>query len=277
MRQRQPRRGAASWPPLTAWLAWITGFAMTFVGGVFIAIMAVAAGVPADDDLPAGLQIGLTLFQNVAFLGAALVFARLSGGAPTARDFGLVKAPVGRAIGLLVAVWLAFFALSAIWALALSLDEKQELPEQLGAGDSLANTILVVFLLTIAAPLGEELFFRGYFFQALKNWRGVLPAAILTGVVFGAMHAGSAPAGFLVPLALFGIGLCLLYHWTKSLYPSIALHALNNSLAVGVALNWSWEIPLTMVGSVVGTLTIAWLIGRLLDRTARAPLPVAAT
>ena len=258
-------------------MAWISGFAVTLVVGVFIAIIAVAAGVPADDDLPPGLQIGLTLFQNVAFLGAALVFARLSGGPPRARDFGLVKARLGRAVGLLVTVWIAFFVLSAIWALALSLDEKQELPEQLGAGDSLANTILVVFLLTIAAPLGEELFFRGYFFQALKNWRGVLPAAILTGVVFGAMHAGSAPAGFLVPLALFGIGLCLLYHWTRSLYPCIALHALNNSVAVGVALNWSWEIPVTMAGSVVGTLTIAWLIGRLLDRTASAPLPVAAT
>lgn len=277
MPQPQPPRGAVSWPPWTAWLAWISGSAVTFVGGVFVAIIAVAAGVPADDDLPPGLQIGLTLFQNVAFLGAALVFARLSGGPPRARDFGLVKAGLGRAIGLLVAVWIAFFVLSAIWALALSLDEKQELPEQLGAGDSLANTILVVFLLTIAAPLGEELFFRGYFFAALKNWRGVLPAAILTGVVFGAMHAGSAPVGFLVPLALFGIGLCLLYHWTKSLYPCIALHALNNSVAVGVALNWSWEIPVTMAGSVVGTLTIAWLIGRLLDRTARAPLPVAAT
>jgi membrane protease YdiL (CAAX protease family) len=255
----------------------VSGLGATLFVGVFVAIIAVASGAPAGDDLPPGVNIGLTLFQNVAFLGAALLFARLSGGPPRAADFGLVKVRLGKAIGALIAVWIAFYVVTAIWALALKLDEKQELPDQLGAGDSLANTLLVVLLLTIVAPLGEELFFRGYFFRALKNWRGVIPAAILTGIVFGLMHAGSAPAAFLVPLGLFGFGLCLLYHWTGSLYPSIALHALNNSIAVGVALNWSWEIPVTMVGSVVATLTIAWLSGRLLDSRPRVPLRAAAT
>ena len=60
------------------------------------------------------------------------------------------------------------------------------------------------------------------------------PAAIITGLVFGAIHAGSAPAGFLCRSPFFGFVLCLLYWRTGSLYPCIALHALNNSLAFGV-------------------------------------------
>ena len=41
-------------------------------------------------------------------------------------------------------------------------------------------------------------------FTALRNWKGIWPAAILTGLVFGGIHAGSSPAGFLVPLAVLG-------------------------------------------------------------------------
>jgi membrane protease YdiL (CAAX protease family) len=269
-------RGAANWRPWTAWVALVSGFGATFVAGVFVAIIVVAtSGAPKTEDFSPGVNVGMTLFQNAALLGAAFLFARISGGRPTAGDFGLVKPRPVQAIVLLVAVWLSFYVISGIWALALRLDEKHELPDRLGAGDSLASTLLVVFLITIVAPLGEELFFRGYFFRALKNWRGVVPAALLTGGVFGAIHLGSSPAAFTVPLAVFGIGLCLLYHWTGSLYPSIALHALNNSVALGVALQWSWEVPVTMVGSVAATLTIAWSIGRLLGQHRSAPRPVA--
>ena len=262
-----PVRGAATWKPWTAWVALVTGFGATFLVGGIAAVIAVSAtGATTEEDLPTGLVIGLTLFQNISLLGAAYLFARIGAGRPRGEDFGLSKPRLGKAIGLLFAVWASFFVFSAVWALALKLDEKQELPERLGAGDSLSQTLLVAFLVTVVAPLGEELFFRGFFFRALRNWQGVVPAAILTGLVFGAIHFGSAPVGFLLPLAVLGVGLCLLYHWTGSLYPSIALHALNNSLALGVALKWSWEIPVAMVASVTVTLTIAWLLGRLLDR-----------
>ena len=53
----------------------------------------------------------------------------------------------------------------------------------------------------------------------------------ITGLLFGGVHAGSAPALDLVPLAALGFGLCLLYRYTGSLYPCIAAHSLNNSLA----------------------------------------------
>jgi membrane protease YdiL (CAAX protease family) len=270
-----PRTGASGWPPWTALAALFTGFVVTIIGGSIVAAASGTAG--SLDNPPPGISIALTLFQNIALVGAAVLFARLAG-RPTAADFGLRRPPLKRAAGLLVAVWLGFYAVSTLWVLALGLDEHQQLPDRLGADRGTLNLLAVVVLITVIAPLGEELFFRGYFFGALRNWRGLWPAAILTGIVFGAIHLGSAPAGFLVPLGFFGFGLCLLYHYSGSLYPCIALHALNNSIALGAALNWSWQIPVTMVGSTAGALTLAaglaWVL-RARAAPAPAPAPVA--
>ena len=259
-----PREGASAWPPWTSIAALFAGLVVTVIGGAIVA--AIGGGAADLKDPPPGVNIALTLFQNLALLGAAVGFAYLVG-RPRATDFGLVRPPrIARAVGLLAAVWFGFYAISALWVTALSLHETQELPDRLGADNSTVNLLAVVVLITVIAPLGEELFFRGYFFGSLRNWRGVWPAAIGTGVIFGLIHAGSAPAGFLVPLGFFGFGLCLLYHFSGSLYPCIALHALNNSIALGATLNWKWEIPVTMIGSVIVALTVASQVGRVLGR-----------
>jgi CAAX protease family protein len=255
-----PPRGREAWAPWLALVALVTGFGITIVVGLFVFAVASAAGV--RDDAP-GLNIGLTLVQNVALVGAALFFAAMgSGGRPAAADFGLRRSRFWHTVGLLVAVWVGFLILSAIWAALVSLDQQQELPEELGADGPLLNVLAVVVLVTVVAPLGEELFFRGFFFGALRNWRGPWPAAVLTGLVFGGVHVGSSPFGYLVPLMIFGAGLCLLYEWTGSLYPTIALHALNNSIALGANLDWDWQIPAMMVGSTAAALLCARLLAR---------------
>ncbi|HVL31352.1 MAG TPA: type II CAAX endopeptidase family protein [Solirubrobacteraceae bacterium] len=264
------RGGRAAWPPWTSVAALLSGLVATVIGG---AIVAGVTGTASAEDPPPGVNIALTLFQNLALVGAALGFAWLAG-RPTAADFGLRRTPIGRAAGLLVSLWIAFYVFSAIWVLGLGIDARQDLPDRLGVDGSTLNLLVVVVLITVVAPLGEELFFRGFFFGALRNWRGVWPAAIATGAVFGLIHAGSAPVGLLVPLAAFGVGLCLLYHFSGSLYPCIALHALNNSVALGATLSWSWQIPVTMAASVVVTLAIAAQIARLLGGRPDAPVPL---
>jgi membrane protease YdiL (CAAX protease family) len=269
-----PRRsGAAGWAPWTALAALFAGLVATIIGS---GIVAVASGTSSLDDPPPGLSVGLTLMQDVALVGAALLFAALAG-RPTAVDFGLRRPPMKRAVGLLVAVWFGFLAFSYLWVSLLSIHERQELPDRLGAENGTVNLLAVVVLITVVAPLGEELFFRGYFFGALRNWRGVWPAAIGTGIVFGGIHAGSAPVGYLVPLAAFGIGLCLLYHYSGSLYPCIALHALNNSIALGATLNWTWQVPVTMVGSTIAALAVAAGLARLLGGPVPGAEPAPAT
>ena len=61
--------------------------------------------------------------------------------------------------------------------------------------------------------------------------------------------------------------MCLLYHWTGSLYPCIAVHPINNSIALGGVLHWTWQIPLLIAGSTLAALAIPWLIAHRLDDT----------
>jgi membrane protease YdiL (CAAX protease family) len=266
--------GRAAWPPWLSLAAIVTGFGITIAVGFIVVIGSSAFGVSPDENLPPGLTIALTLVQNVALVGAAFGFAWMTG-RPAAADFGLRAPRFWRSVGLLVAVWVGFIVLGYLWGEALNLHDTQSLPEELGADGPLGNVLAVVVLITVIAPLGEELFFRGFFFGALRNWRGPWIAALLTGLVFGVIHAGSSPVGYLVPLAILGIGLCLLYEWTGSLYPSIALHALNNSIALGANLHWSWQIPAMMVGSTAGALGCAWLLARAIGDGRRAPVGTA--
>ncbi|MBA3748420.1 MAG: CPBP family intramembrane metalloprotease, partial [Solirubrobacterales bacterium] len=248
--------------PWTAPLAFLTGFGTAIFGGIVIAIVGASMGASLEDP-PPGVTLAGTGFQNVALIGAALIFACLAG-RPSADDFGLRRPRIWRSIGRMILVCLGFYAFAFFWSLALSLDEAQTLPDELGIEGSTLNLVLVVILITVVAPIGEEMFFRGYFFAALRNWHGWLPAAIITGIVFGAIHIGSAPIGYTVPLAVFGFGLCVLYQRTGSLYPCIALHALNNSLALGLTQDWTWQIAPLMAGATIAALTLAWLLGRML-------------
>ena len=112
------------------------------------------------------------------------------------------------------------------------------------------------------APIAEELFFRGFLFGALRRWhveiagREVGPwlAALITGLLFGLAHSGSAAAQYLVPLGFLGFVLCIVRWKTGSLYPCIALHSANNALALGInQLGWS---ALAILGLILAT----WLV-----------------
>jgi membrane protease YdiL (CAAX protease family) len=150
----------------------------------------------------------------------------------------------------------SFIGFSAIWVAALNIKDKEKLIDQLGANNSAVALVSVCLLTCVIAPICEEFFFRGFFFTALRNWCGPWVAAAITGLVFGAIHAGSAPAGYLIPLAFFGFILCIVYWKTGSLYPCIVLHTLNNSIAFGITEHWDWQIPI-LVAASLATIVLA--------------------
>jgi len=88
---------------------------------------------------------------------------------------------------------------------------------------------IVIFAIGIgvllAAPLFEELFFRGFLFPAFRRMAGVLPAAVFSGLLFGLVHFD---LGFIVPFGLIGATFALLYWSTDSLYTSMSSHFLFN-------------------------------------------------
>jgi membrane protease YdiL (CAAX protease family) len=255
---RSPDTG---WPWWTAPLALVGGVLLAAVGGLLVDIPALAFGVNVTaSHLPGGLTIADTVVQDIGFVLAAVFFARLGGRTVDAWQFGLRPTPLWRAVRLVALTLIAFLLLSLIWASALHA-EKEKVLEQLGAGESTVLLLLSAGLTCVIAPICEEFLFRGFIFTALRNWRGTWPAAIITGLVFGGVHVGSAPVVDLVPLAGLGFALCLLYRYTGSLYPCIAAHSLNNSLAFGSLEGWGWQIPVLMVASlaVIGALAAMFM------------------
>jgi membrane protease YdiL (CAAX protease family) len=222
--------------------ALVAGFGAAVVGALFIAIGAAASGASIDDP-PASVNILSLVVQDVCLVGAAIVFARMGGASVRPQDFGLQPTRFWRGVGWSVLTWVGFLVVTAIWVSLIGADNTdEELPKSLGVDESDVALVSVALLVCVGAPLVEEFFFRGFFFTALSSWRGIWPAAIFTGLVFGLIHAGSSDAAFLLPLGVFGFALCLLRVKTGSLYPCIGTHALNNSLAFGASQDWDWQI-----------------------------------
>ena len=272
-----PGSPRTSWPPWTAAAALVGGFVLATLGGLFVDLPALAFGVKlTTSHTPPGLVIVDTAVQDVAFVVAAVYCAKLGGRVVRHWQFGLRAPAIGwwRAFGLAVLLLVVFLVLSAVWSEVFK-PSKEKLLEQLGTNEGTALLILSAALTCVVAPICEELLFRGYIFTALRNWRGTLPAAIITGLVFGGIHAGSAPVVYLAPLAGLGFALCLLYRYTGSLYPSIFAHSLNNSLAFSSLEKWHWQAPVLMVAAISVILVLIQSAARLglagpLRRTAPA-------
>jgi membrane protease YdiL (CAAX protease family) len=258
--ESDPRRSpTTSWRPWTALLALIGGLVLAAVGGLVVDLPALAFGVKlTSSHTPPGLTIVDTIVQDVAFVLAAVYCAQLGANRVRSWQFGLRRPGVGwtSAGGFVLLLLALFIVLSVIWSEVFN-PEKEELLKTLGANEGTILLLASAILTCVVAPICEEMLFRGYIFTALRNWKGTLPAALITAIVFGGVHVGSAPALDLVPLAGLGFGLCLLYRYTGSLYPCIIAHSLNNSLAFSSLESWNWQTPLLMIAAL---LAIAGLV-----------------
>jgi uncharacterized protein len=253
----------------------VSGLVLAAVGGLLVDIPALAFGVKISaSHVPPGLAIADTMVQDGAFVLVAVFFAQLGGRTVSASQFGLRPTGLGRAARLAVVTLAGFLLFSLIWSAAFHAG-KEKLLEQLGVDRSTILLLLSAALTCVVAPICEEFLFRGFIFTALRNWRGVWPAAVISGLVFGLVHAGSAPAVDLVPLAVLGFGLCLLYRYTGSLYPCIAAHSLNNSLAFGSLENWGWQIPVLMLAALALIGLLALVLMRTGVISAEAPIVAA--
>src|SRR5207237_327636 len=70
----------------------------------------------------------------------------------------------------------------------------------------------------LAAPMGEETFFRGFLYKGLRRRTSVWPAAITSAVLFAAVHFQGVSFLQLLPsLFVVGMGLALVYEHRQSL------------------------------------------------------------
>ena len=102
----------------------------------------------------------------------------------------------------------------------------QELVQLLAAAEG-EPTLTSYLVICVVIPFAEELLFRGALFGGLRTRMGFWPAATISGVVFGLLHADLL---VLLPLTLLG-----LRERTGSLTVPFLLHGLNNWSAIELA------------------------------------------
>jgi len=84
---------------------------------------------------------------------------------------------------------------------------------------------LVIFL----GPVIEEIFFRGFLYNALKGKWGIKWAVLTSGFLFAALHANLIA---FLPIVLLGCALAYSYELTGSLVASITIHVFHNALVM---------------------------------------------
>jgi membrane protease YdiL (CAAX protease family) len=263
--ERQP-----NWPP---WFA-IVGFVGALLGTLIaVGIILAIAGVGEGDDNTPTVTVVATLIQGIFFVGAALVLAR-SVAPPRAWHFGLRRAPLWRTVGWAALGMLAFYVLAAAYAAIVAPDIEQDVTESLGAGNGTLGLIAAGTMVIVVAPFVEEVFFRGFFYRALRTRYTVAVAAVVDGAIFGVIHFNFEGAdGLLIlpPLAILGVIFCLVYEKTKSLWAVIGMHAFNNTVAFAAQTDdlGGWKVAVVL-GPIM-LVACAVLPGRLRDGP--SPLP----
>ncbi len=233
------------------------------VGCLAAALFAVVAAFLAmPGDLPALLQ-GQTppvrlasVFAGQAGLlaGVALVVARsrvpwrqalaVSATPPSA----LLLAPVGL-LGLSLVGDGLIAALRQVWP-----DLSSVLGEVAGLLQGLTGPRLWLVLagFAVVPAVCEETLFRGLIFGAVRSRWSFLVAALVSAVLFGALHGDplQTPAALLL-----GLYLAAIRERTGSLLPCVVAHAANNAIGVALMLQGaeaaaSGATPLPLVGGL---------------------------
>jgi uncharacterized protein len=231
-RPELPEGATPRWP---AWYAGV-GFLVALIATLLaVGIVAAATGATADDESPT-FTVVATFLQALIFIGTAVMFASFTR-KPRPEHFGLRPTRFWPAVGWAALGIVSFYIAVAIYTAVVQPDAEQSVAQDLGAEQGTFGMIAAGFMVVCIAPVAEEFFFRGFFYRALRSRYSVLAAAGIDGLLFGVIHydfTGADALLILPPLAVLGFMFCLVYERTGSIYPVIALHALNNAIAFGV-------------------------------------------
>ncbi len=183
----------------------------------------------------------ILLLQNAVFVAVPLLRVRLLRREPLSEIGFQARRPlllitVGLGLGMLVLIGnviLGYLFNSA----GIRQNQAEQFP--LFPGDVTGQALFLVSA-AVLAPIGEEVLFRGYVFNAIRLSFGSRPwgiglAYVASASLFMVVHSLSATQGLiglLVPTFVMGLVLAWGMRRTGSLIPCIIAHAFNNGVAL---------------------------------------------
>jgi membrane protease YdiL (CAAX protease family) len=234
-RTRQPDLAYRGPSPVLAFLAFV---AVTLI--VQLLALAPLSALGLDPQSPLGTTIDLAL-QTLVYVGIVALLV-VGPGALSWREMGVLPFGAGPArdllLGALVAVPVLFVTVVLGGVLSRFVEPP---PSPLPSPGNAAGLVLNLVSAAILAPIGEELFFRGFTTTAWERSVGPVPAIIRGAVLFALIHGltlSAATFGEGLQHAVFsfvgllpvGITLGWLFLSRRSLYASIGLHATFNAI-----------------------------------------------
>lgn len=215
--------------PYSNWGPWaaVLGVLLALGTGVVLSVPALVIDHP-----PSGGElsdVANAFVQLATALGFLLVpIAIAAGRGATLRQalsqLGLCRFQRGAIKWMLAAVG-AYLAFAIAYTAVFGQPHQKDIAEDFG------TLPVQILLIVIAAPISEEVCFRGFLFGGLRERWPRIVAALASGLIFGGLHATTGVSA-VPPLIFFGFILALLYEKTGSIWPGILLHMLNNSVAL---------------------------------------------
>jgi uncharacterized protein len=257
-----PEAARPGWPPWYAPAALFGAFGAVLVAGFPLLPVILAFGI---SEAVAGIALlVLLLVQDALLVLAAVLFASIRS-TPRRWHFGIRATRFWPTVGWALLGFAVMLGFELGYVELLGVDETNV--DYFGEDNLVAGFALAVGVIVVA-PVAEEIFFRAFFYRALRTRLPVWSAALIDGVVFGSLHFQGIDTAVILPvIALVGVGQCLVYERTGSLFAVIAIHAAFNTFAMLSV------VPLAALS--VGSLVI---LGCLLAplRAGRWPSPVPA-
>ncbi|MEI7510822.1 MAG: CPBP family intramembrane glutamic endopeptidase [Candidatus Peregrinibacteria bacterium] len=196
-----------------------------------------------------GLVVGGMILQIVTEMTLLYCYTHYKYGV-TIADFGFRPTPIRSTLVLGVFLFLAVAVGQNVFlGLIDSLPSFLGIPDisflSSGSGDSSSLSFLIQnklvpipFLFVFAgilAPLTEELVFRGFLLPSVMEHLGYVWGVVISSAVFALVHLVFDPMTLLV-MFLLGVLLSILYIRTKSLWPGIIFHGINNTIGIYFAI-----------------------------------------
>jgi CAAX protease family protein len=220
-----PDRARPRWPLWYAPVALLASFVA--LAWFFPALPLVLLG-GFSESLAAVSLLVLILVQDAILVGAAILFSSLSL-RPRPWHYGLRPTRPWPTVGWAALAFALMLGFEVGYIALFGVNETNV--DDVGSGATVA-AVLVALAVIVVAPVTEEFFFRGFFYRALRTRLPFWIAAPIDGVVFGALHFEGFDTAVILPvIAVFGIGQCLVYERTGSLFAVIAIHAAFNTFA----------------------------------------------